>query len=174
MVKTFSYSNSNIQFIQNWKDVCDIESEFWKVYLNEEMLPNIDPLIRKEINSMLTLNRCYEELNELQLEIERVKVWGNQYIDILKLAEIKINAEISAEISIEINFKTIRYKKGILKWIINERFNIENQMNEFKFLLENLNKKNIESNEDDNEYLYDGEIDKLDIDEFELNENDEI
>ncbi len=174
MVKTFSYSNSNIQFIQNWKDVCDIESEFWKVYLNEEMLPNIDPLIRKGINSMLTLNRCYEELNELQLEIERVKVWGNQYIDILKLAEIKINAEISAEISIEINFKTIRYKKGILKWIINERFNIENQMNEFKFLLENLNKKNIESNEDDNEYLYDGEIDKLDIDEFELNENDEI
>ena len=174
MVKTFSYSNSNIQFIQNWKDVCDIESEFWKVYLNEEMLPNIDPLIRKEINSMLTLNRCYEELNELQLEIERVKVWGNQYIDILKLAEIKINAEISAEISIEINFKTIRYKKGILKWIINERFNIENQMNEFKFLLENLNKKNIESNEDDNEYLYDSKIDKLDVDEFELNENDEI
>jgi hypothetical protein len=48
-------------------------------------------------------------------------------------------------------------------------------MNEFEFLLVNLNKKNnIESIEDDNEYLYDREVDKLDVDEFELNESDEI
>jgi hypothetical protein len=39
------------------------------------MLPNVNPLIRKGINSMLTLNRCCEEIIELQLEIERVKLW---------------------------------------------------------------------------------------------------
>lgn len=134
------------------------------------MLPNVDSLMRKGINSMLTFNRCCEELNELQLEIERVKIWGNQYINILKLTEIEINANINTEI----DFKTTRYKKGILKWIINEKLNIESQMNEFEFLLVNLNKKNIENVEDNNEYLYDDEVDKLDVDELELNENDEI
>ncbi|CAB5394267.1 unnamed protein product [Rhizophagus irregularis] len=135
------------------------------------MLPNVDLLIRKGINSMLTLNQCNEELNELQLEIERVKIWGYQYINILKLIEIEINTEMD----IELNFTRIRYKKGIIKWIINEKLNIENQMNEFEFLLKNLNKKNIKNTEDDNnEYLYDDEIDKLDIDEIELNENNEI
>ncbi|CAB4434753.1 unnamed protein product [Rhizophagus irregularis] len=108
IIETFSYSNCDIQIIQNWKDVCDIESEFWKKYLNEEMLPNVDPLIRKGINSMLTLNRCNEELNELQLEIKRVKVWGYQYINILKLTKIEINTEMD----IELNFTRIRYKKG--------------------------------------------------------------
>ncbi|PKC52851.1 hypothetical protein RhiirA1_480539, partial [Rhizophagus irregularis] len=190
IIETFSYSNCDIQIIQNWKTVCDIESEFWKKYLNEEMLPNVDPLIKKGINSMLTLNRYLakltwpdyenhfyyfvppnEELNELQLEIERVKVWGYQYINILKLIEIEINTEMD----IELNFTRIKYKKGIIKWIINEKLNIENQMNEFEFLLKNLNKKNIENTEDDNnEYLYDNKIDKLDIDEIELNENNEI
>ncbi|CAB4377173.1 unnamed protein product [Rhizophagus irregularis] len=171
IIETFSYSNCDIQIIQNWKDVCDIESEFWKKYLNEKMLPNVDLLIRKGINSMLTLNQCNEELNELQLEIERVKIWGYQYINILKLIEIEINTEMD----IELNFTRIRYKKGIIKWIINEKLNIENQMNEFEFLLKNLNKKNIKNTEDDNnEYLYDDEIDKLDIDEIELNENNEI
>jgi hypothetical protein len=47
---------------------------------------------------------------------------GNQYINILKLTEIKINAEIDTEI----DSKTIiRYKKGKLRWIINEKLNIE-------------------------------------------------
>ena len=68
MIKSFSYLSFNIQIIQNWRDVCDVESEFWKIYLNEEMLPNVDPFIRKGINSMLILDRCCEELNELQLE----------------------------------------------------------------------------------------------------------
>ncbi|CAG8758629.1 6575_t:CDS:2, partial [Rhizophagus irregularis] len=155
IIETFSYSNCDIQIIQNWKTVCDIESEFWKKYLNEEMLPNVDPLIRKGINSMLTLNRF----------------WEYQHINILKLIEIEINTEMD----IELNFTRIRYKKGIIKWIINEKLNIENQMNEFEFLLKNLNKKNIENTEDDNnEYLYDDKIDKLDIDEIELNENNEI
>jgi hypothetical protein len=169
IIKSFSYLNSNIQIIQNWKDVCDIEGEFWKTYLNEEMLPNVNSFIRKGINSMLILDRCNEELSELQLEIERVKIWGNQYINILESAEVEINMEMD----IEIGFEKIRYKKGKLKWIINEKLNIKNQINEFEYL---LNKKNIENIEDDNdnEYLYDNEIDKLDVDEFELNENDEI
>ena len=80
------------------------------------------------------------------------------------------------EMDIEISSEKInRYKEGKLKWIINEKSDIENQMNEFNYLLMNLNKKNIENIENDNDdYLYDNEVDKLDVDEFELNKNDKI
>src|SRR6185312_8085204 len=155
--------------IQNWESICQIDDEYWISYLDSIAFPAMDADVRKALRNLNSLDRAFEEIERAKIEMTRMKEYLSQRLDAINSAMENLN-DADGEDKALMN--------GCLVWLRKEKDVVLEMTGEVNKVFGESNADNVASEDEIENYLYEGEvsIDFSDIDEtmYEYGENDDV